>query len=176
MVRRPGAALITSFLAAAMGCGSDSGSDAPEPPVSVSPVEPGPEDAVTVRALTLYGEGKRGDGSNYHFHLTGPTGNDCGQRFQSAIGMFAWERRSTERGGRVVVRRYYPTRADRDPLTRDDDSTTWCAGAYDGAVEWRGLGENDYSKSRTLPNGIEVFGNLIGTYSFEIVSDSGTPP
>jgi hypothetical protein len=144
--------------------------------VSVSPVEPTPDDAITVRALTLYGEGKRGDGSNYHFHLTGPTGNGCAQRFRSAIGMFGWERRSTERGGRVVVRHYYPTRADPDPLTEDDAGTTWCPGTYHGAVEWRGLGESDYSKPRTLSNGIEVFGNLVGTYSFEIVSDSGASP
>lgn len=175
-MRRRAAALITSVLAAAAGCGSDSNSDAPEPPVSVSPAEPAPDDAITARALTLYGEGKRGDGSNYHFHLTGPTGKDCGQRFRSAIGMFGWERRSTERGGRLVVRRYYPTRADEDPLTRDDEGTTWCPGTYHGAVEWRGLGVNDYSNPRTLPHGIEVFGNLVGTYSFEIVTDSGAPP
>lgn len=149
-----------------MGCGAEN-DDAREPPVSISPAEPSADDAITVRAHTLYGRGDRGDGSNYHFNLAGPTGEDCRDSFESAIGMSAWERRSTERGGEVVIRLYYPTRADRDPLTREQGAT-WCPGTYNGAVEWR----NPINlERRTLANGIKVFGKLIGTYSFRIPND-----
>ncbi len=149
-----------------MGCGSEN-DDAPEPPVSISPAEPSADDAITVRALTLYGEGRRGDGTNYHFSLAGPTGEDCRDSFESAIGVLAWERRSAERGGEVVVRPYYPTRADGDPLTREQGAS-WCPGTYNGAVEWR---RPVNLEPRKLANGIKIFGKLIGTYSFRIPND-----
>ncbi len=151
-------------------CGSDA-SPQPDPrpqgdPISVTPEAPKPSDTITVRTLAVYGAGRPGESGNYHFNLAGPTGPDCRDSFKSAIGMHAWDRHATERGGEVVVRRYYPTRTDGYPLT-SEPGATWCPGTYDGAVEWRKPGSGKLEQ-RELPNGVVVWGKLLGTYSFEI--------
>lgn len=81
---------LTAVAVAAglVACGSER--QEPVSPVTVSPASPAGADLVRVRARTLFGRGERGDGSNYHFTLTGPAGPRCRGRFESAAGMPAW--------------------------------------------------------------------------------------
>ncbi|MGI8727605.1 MAG: hypothetical protein ACR2K6_08015 [Solirubrobacterales bacterium] len=162
-----GAALLAIGMG---GCNGDTTDRSTEPPlapagasgasggIEVSPELPTDADIVSVRAPTEFGEGQRG--SNYHFTLQGPTGKSCDESFVVPIGMLA------QGAGATIARDWFPTRHEGNPLVKEADAT-WCPGRYDGAVEFRDPGKN-INQKRELPNGIRVYGDLVGTFWFEI--------
>lgn len=127
--------------------------------IDIDPALPSEEDVISVTAQTKFGGG--GLGSNYHFTLHGPSGPACRDRFTVPIGMLA------AGAGMTITRRWYPTNSG-DPLVRDPGGA-WCPGRYTGAVEFRDPGSN-IDQERRLPNGVRVYGDLVGTFEFRILA------
>jgi hypothetical protein len=153
--------------AALTGCNGGSGDDSARSehgPVSIDPANPGPLDAVEVRATAIHR--REIDGANYHFTLRGPTGRRCNETFRNAIGVLPSDPSATDEGGRVIVRTFHPARSDHDALLPEDDAS-WCPGRYVGAVDYRIPGVNT-ERRRVLPGGIPVYGELVGRFSFEV--------